>query len=209
MEKSELIPKIEEALSKKTQRKFKQTLEAGFNFEGVNVEGEHKLNLNVLLPKGRGKDVEVGVFADGDMNVRAKKLSKHVLSKAELEEYAKNKREMRRYAGQCYSFIAQPDLMAGIGKSWGIVLGPRGKMPQPVPPNANLDDVMKRIKNSVRIKTKKLPSVQVPVGTEDLSPEDLADNVLEVYNAVERVIAKEHIKSMYLKTTMGEAVMLW
>jgi large subunit ribosomal protein L1 len=209
MESKEFIPKIEGAISKKTDRKFKQSIEVIFNFEGVEIEGKHKLNLNVLLPKGRGKAVEVGVFADGDMNVRAKKLSKHVLNRGELEEYAKNKREMRKYSNQCYSFIAQPELMPVVGKVWGIVLGPRGKMPQPVPTTMDLNEVMRRVKNTVRIRTKKLPTVQVPVGTEDMSPADLAENILAVYNTIERAINKENIGSMYVKTTMGEAMRIW
>jgi large subunit ribosomal protein L1 len=209
MESKEFIPKIEEALSKKSDRKFKQTVEVVFNFQGVEIEGAHKLNLNVSLPKGRGKDVEIGVFGDGDFNVRGKMASKHVLGKAEMEEYSSNKRRMRTYAGQCYGFIAQADMMGQIGKTWGIVLGPRGKMPQPVPQNANVDEIIKRAKNNVRIKSKKLPMVQVPVGVEGMGPADIAENVMAVYTAVERVIPKDNIKSLYVKTTMGEAVRIW
>ncbi len=209
MEASEFTPKIEEALSKKTERKFKQTVEVMFNFQGVEIEGAQKLNLNVNLPKGRGKEIEVGVFADGDMNVRAKKLSKHVLSKAEMEEQSSNKRKMRVYAGQCYSFLAQADMMGQIGKSWGIVLGPRGKMPQPVPGNAPIEELIKRAKNTVRIKTKKLPMIQIPVGADDMGAADIAENVLAVYTAIERVIPKDNIKSLFVKTTMGEAVRIW
>jgi len=209
MEVTDAKPKIEQALSKKTDRKFTQTVEAIFNFEGVQMEGAHKLNLNVQLPKGRGKEVEIGVFADGDMNVQSKKVSKHVLSKAELEEMAKDRRKMRTYSNQCYGFISQPDLMASIGKSWGIVLGPRGKMPQPVPPNANVEEAINRFKNTVRVKSKKLPNVQVPIGSEKLSPEDMVENLEAVYTAVERIIPREQIKSLYVKTTMGEAVRVW
>jgi len=209
MDAKEFIPKVEDALSKKTDRKFKQTVEVQFNFSGVEIEGAHKLNLNVLLPKGRGKDVEIGVFGDGDMSVRGKKVSKHVLSKLEFEDYSKNKRKMRVYAGQCYSFIAQAELMGQIGKSWGIVLGPRGKMPLPVPGNANVEEIIKRAKNTVRIKSKKQPNIQVPVGTEEMAPADIADNILAVYINVERVIPKDNIKSFYVKTTMGEAVRIW
>jgi len=209
MEATEFKPKIEEALSKKGERKFKQTVEVVFNFQGVEIEGAHKLNLNVLLPKGRGKDVEIGVFGDGDFNVKGKTVSKHVLTKAETEAESGNKRKMRVYAGQCYGFIAQADMMGLIGKSWGIVLGPRGKMPQPIPQNANVEDAVKRAKNIVRIKSKKLPMVQVPVGVDDMSAADLSENVLAVYTAVERVIPRENIKSLYAKTTMGGAVRIW
>jgi large subunit ribosomal protein L1 len=209
MDTKEFIKPVEDALSKKTKRKFKQSVEVIFNFENVEMEGAHKLNLNTLLPKGRGKDVEVGVFGDGDLNVQAKKHSKHVLSKAELEDFAKDKRKMRVFAGQCYSFLAQPDMMAVIGKSWGIVLGPRGKMPQPIPPKADVGGVISRLRNTVRIKTKKQPVVQVPVGVEDMAASDIAENISAVYVAVERIIPRDHIKSVFVKTTMGEAVRVW
>jgi len=209
MKKEELIPKIGEALSKKGERNFTQTVEVSFSFKEINIElPEYKLNQNVFLPKGRGKDIKVGVFADGDMNVQAKKISKHVLDRKELEEYAKSKRKMRKYASECYAFIAQPDLMPAIGKTWGIVLGPRNKMPQPVPPNADLKGVFSRLKNTVRVRSKKNPIVQAPVGTTELSAEDLSENILAVYNSIEKQIPEENIKSVYLKTTMGPSVRL-
>jgi large subunit ribosomal protein L1 len=209
MNKKDISKKIEEAKSKSTQRKFKQSVELSMNFKEINLESaEYKLNLNILLPKGRGKDIKIGIFADGDMNVRAKKVSDYVLSKAEIEEYARNKRRMRKFATDCYAFIAQPDMMPLIGKTWGVVLGPRGKMPQPVPDSADLTTVTNRIKNTVRIRSKKNPTIQVPVGIEEMSADDLADNVSVVLDAVERIIPKEKVQSAYLKTTMGSVIRL-
>lgn len=209
MNKKDISQKIEEAKAKSSQRKFKQSIELSMNFKEIDLEStEYKLNLNIVLPKGRGKDVKIGIFADGDMNVRAKKVSDYVLSKAEVEEYSRNKRRMRKFSTDCYSFIAQPDMMPLIGKTWGVVLGPRGKMPQPVPDSADLNTVMNRVKNTVRIRSKKNPTIQVPVGVEDMSADDLADNVSVVLDAVERIIPKEKIQSAYLKTTMGETIKL-
>jgi len=209
MNKKDISKKIEEAKSKSTQRKFKQSVELSMNFKEVDLESaEYKLNLNILLPKGRGKDIKIGIFADGDMNVRAKKVSDYVLNKAEIEEYARNKRRMRKFATDCYAFIAQPDMMPLIGKTWGVVLGPRGKMPQPVPDSADLTTITNRIKNTVRIRSKKNPTIQVPVGIEEMSPDDLADNVSVVLDAVERIIPKEKVQSAYLKTTMGSVIRL-
>jgi len=209
MDKKTIVSKIGELKSKKKDRKFAQSMEISVNFKEIDIESsDFKLNLNIPLPKGRGRDVNIGVFADGDMNVRAKKLSKFVLNKDELEKYAKDKRKMRKFANSCYAFVAQPDLMATIGKSWGIVLGPKGKMPQPVPPNADLAPVVDRIKNSVRIRSKKNPTIHALIGTENMSPEDLADNTLAVLSGIERQIPKDKIKSIYLKYTMSEPVEL-
>jgi len=210
MEKKEIIANITEALSKSKKRKFTQTVEASFTFTDVDMEStQYKLNTTVFLPKGRGKDVEIGVFAEGDMAVRAKKLSKHVYEKAQVEDISKNRRKMRKIARECYSFIAQPDLMTTIGKTWGIVLGSRSKMPQPVPPNADLEGVITRLKDSVRLRSKKSPTIHIPVGVESMSPEDLYENIMAVYNTIERQIPKEKIKSVHAKTTMGEAIKLW
>lgn len=210
MNRKEIVKKIEEVKEKSKNRRFKQSVEICVNFKDIDMESsEYKLNLNVLLPKGRGKDVNIGIFADGDMNIRAKKISKYVLSRAEIDEYSKNKRKMRKFANSCYAFIAQPELMPVIGKGWGIVLGPRGKMPQPVPANADLNGIIDKLKNTVRIRSKKNPTIQVPVGTEDMDPDDLSDNIAAVMDAVERQIPNEKIKSVYFKTTMGPAIKLF
>ena len=209
MNKQELTPKIAHAVEISPKRKFTQSLDLVLNFQDVQMQGAHKLNLNVTLPKGRGKDVEVGVFADGDMNVKSKEFSKHVLDKKEIESMSSNKRAMRTYANQCYSFIAAPDMISVVGKTWGVVLGVRGKMPAPVQPNADIKAAMEKAKNTIRIKSRKTPTVHVPVGSIDMDPEDVFENIQAVYTVVERIIHDEKIQSAYIKSTMGPAVRLW
>jgi len=207
MDKQTIVSNIEELKGKRKERKFTQSVEVSVNFKDIDIESsEYKLNLSVHLPNGRGRDVNIGVFAEGDMNVRAKKLSNFVLNREELEKYSKDKRKMRKFAKSCYAFIAQPDLMASIGKGWGIVLGPKGKMPQPVPPNVDLAPIMDRMKNSVRIRSKKNPTIHALVGTEKMSSEDVADNILAILSGIERQIPKDKISSVYMKYTMSEPV---
>ena len=209
MNEETILTGIRKALDESPERNFTQTVEININFEGVNVQGEHKINSSVVLPKGRGREFEVGFFADGDMMERAKKISSHVLGSPEIEEYAKDRGKMKSFANACGAFVAQPDLMPLIGKSWGVVLGPRNKMPQPVPPNADLEPVLQRLINTVKLRTRKSPLLHAPVGTEDMTPEDLYENIKIVLNEIEKVIPLEHVKSMYVKTTMGPAVKAW
>ena len=84
-------------------------------------------------------------------------------------------------------FIAQADMMPLVGKSLGPVLGPRGKMPQPVPANANLAPLVARFQKTVTINTRDKALFQVYLGTEAMSDEELAANaeaVLNSYNFV-------------------------
>lgn len=67
-----MLKGVKEALKKAGKRNFSQSVDMCINFKDVKIESEHKLNLDIVLPKGRGKDVNIGVFADGDMAVRAK-----------------------------------------------------------------------------------------------------------------------------------------
>lgn len=113
---------------------------------------------------------------------------------------------MRKFSESCDYFIAQPDMMANIGKKWGVVLGPRAKMPQPTPTAADLKPIFEKLKNTVRIRSKKIPTVHTAIGTEKMSPEDLTQNALAVLDAVEQHIPKDKIASVWVKTTMGEVV---
>lgn len=203
-----LLPKINELLKRNEKRNFKQTVDVMINLKAksLNLEGEDKLDLTIHLPKGRGKETEVGVFAEGDLNLKAKKVSQHVLNKKELEKYSKDKRKMRKFANSCSYFLAQADLMPLIGKTWGVVLGPRGKMPQPIPPNADPAPIIKKLKDTIRIKTKKSPTVHAPLGLEDMPAEDLAENLDAVLKEVKKQIPKEKISSIYIKRTMGKPV---
>ena len=40
--------------------------------------------------------------------------------------------------------------MANIGKSLGVVLGPRGKMPRPIPPQADIERIIQpELRNTI------------------------------------------------------------
>jgi len=81
-------------------------------------------------------------------------------------------------------------------------------MPQPVPANANLKPLVERFKKTVSINTRDKPSFKVLVGTENMSDEELAENIEAVLNTVSRKYEKGlyHVKNAYTKLTMGPSV---
>jgi large subunit ribosomal protein L1 len=95
--------------------------------------------------------------------------------------------------------------MPQIGKRLGIVLAPRGKMPKPIPPGADPKPMIDNLRKSVSVRTKDRKTFQAPVGTVDMTPEEIAENVDAI---LKRVIGKlekgkMNIDSAYVKTTMG------
>jgi len=130
---------------------------------------------------------------------------KHVFSKEEMEDIAKDKRKMKKLANE-NRFLADPKLMIVVGKTFGQVLGSRGKMPKPI--IGNINDLINRTKRSViiRSKGKYMPVVHIPVGTEEMNKDDLMKNIHAVMESIKTKVQEQNIKEIYLKFTMGEPI---
>ena len=140
----------------------------------------------------------------------SKKIVDTVISPAQIDEFSENKREARKLADKFDFFVAETGLMATIGKSLGVVLGPRGKMPRPIPPQADIARIIKSLTNLVPVRSKDRPTFHVPFGNVSMTQEQLADNLETILKRVESNLDRgnENIASIWVKTTMGKAVRL-
>ncbi len=199
---------VKEAKEKSKPRNFTQTIDIVINLKDINLKDpKNKMREEIVLPHGKGKEVKIGVFAERDMAVRAKKLGLQVFSKEDIEEISKDKRKARKMANTYDFFIAQADMMPFVGKTLGPVLGRRNKMPAIVPPTAPLEPVIERLKKSIRVNTRDTPMIQAPIGNEKMEDEKIAENALAVLNAVKRKYEGTNVlRSVYVSTTMGPSV---
>ena len=202
---------IEDALQSERERKFVETVEVAINLRDVDLQNPQKrINAEVALPHGRGRPARVAVFAQGEMAVISKKIVDTVLGPEQIDELSENKREARKLADKFDFFIAETGLMATIGKSLGVVLGPRGKMPRPIPPQADIERIINSLTNLVPVRSKDRPTFHVPFGNVAMSKEQLADNLETILKRVESNLDRgtDNIASIWVKTTMGKAVRL-
>ena len=95
-----------------------------------------------------------------------------------------------------------------IGRSLGKYLGPRGKMPKPVPPNAPIEPLLKDYQSTIQVRLRQSPVIHARIGTLDMENEAIAENYLSVLRNVESKLEKgeNNIRSVYIKTTMGPAI---
>ncbi len=202
---------IEDALKSDKERKFIETVEVAINLRDVDLQNPQKrINAEVALPHGRGRPARVAVFAQGEMAVISKKIVDTVLGPEQIDELSENKREARKLADKFDFFVAETGLMATIGKSLGVVLGPRGKMPRPIPPQADIERIIKSLTNLVPVRSKDRPTFHVPFGNVSMSQEQLAENLETILKRVESNLDRgtDNIASIWVKTTMGKAVRL-
>jgi len=207
MDKKTISAALEKALEAKGKRKFTQSMEMMVNFRGIDfTKAENRLNLDILLPKGKGKDQKVIVFADAQMALDAKNAgATEVIDGAGITKLAADKGRLAILAKSC-EFIAQPSLMIQVGKSLGQVLGARGRLPRPVV--GNVKDAIAQAKSRVRMvsKGKYLPVAQCLIGSEAMPVSDLAENFGAVYDKVQAKATEPNIKSIYVKLSMGAPI---
>ncbi len=194
----------------KGQRKFKQSVELAVNFKGIDFsKQDNRLNLEVMLPNGKGKTKKLAIFAtDKVITDDAKKNGILVIDGAEIQKIASDSARLNSLLD--YDMVAQPNLMPTIAKALGQFLGPRNSMPRPLPSNTNLvsmaNDAGRRV--AVRSKGKYLPTVHTVVGSEDMEPAKIFDNVNEVMNSIKKKVGQNNIRSAYIKLTMSKPIKL-
>jgi large subunit ribosomal protein L1 len=209
----ELDRGVREALNAK-KRSFTQTLEMVINLRDVDVsKPEKRFSEVVELPHGLGqKERKIAVFATGDLALQASR-SKNVdkvLERSEVEALIGNKKAAKKLVRQYDYFLVEPQLIPLAARALGAALGGLGKSPIPIPPNTNIDELAAKYRRSVNVRVRKVPQVMVPIGTDNMGPEQLVENARTV---IDRVVQKleggwSNIKSIYFKLTMGSPVKL-
>ncbi|MGF3554647.1 MAG: 50S ribosomal protein L1, partial [Thermoplasmatota archaeon] len=187
-------------------RKFKQNIDLVINLKNIDLNNpKNRIDQEVVLPHGRGNLAKIALFASGELAVKAKDLVDFLIKPEDIEEFSKNKKNFKKIADEHDFFIAEAPLMPTIGRTLGTILGPRGKMPKPVPPNADLTGLTKNLRNSVKIRTKGSKTVQTIAGNVDMPKEHIADNIDAIIKRLESLLEKGRmdIGSVYVKTTMG------
>ncbi len=197
--------------SKAQERKFTQTVDLAIMLKNVDLSiPKNRIDEDIILPKGRGKPAKVGIFAQGEGAAKAKKVADLVIQPDEFESMQKDKRKFKRAVNDMTYFLAEAPLMATIGKSLGVVLGPRGKMPRPVPPGADPAPQVANLRNTIKVRSKDKKVFHCVVGSESMNAEDVADNIEAVLKRVEGKLehGKMNLAAVYVKTTMGPSVRL-
>ncbi len=208
--KENIMKAIREAKMSGKKRNFKQGMELMVSLKNVDLrKTEERIAVDVLLPHGLGKHRRVVFFADGELARQAREAGAElVLSRAELEELGKDLKRTKKLAREYDVFLAQTELMPVIGRLLGRVLGPRDKMPKPVPSNVNPKPIIERYRRVITLRTRDQPAIRTKIGDEAMSDEQLAENALSVIEAIEQKLPKgmAQIRVMYIKTTMGKPV---
>jgi large subunit ribosomal protein L1 len=205
---AKLADMIKEAKAGSKQRKFTQSVEMILVFKDIDVKKGFALNEVVQLPKTSSPST-VCIMATGDMGQKAKAAKADaVVGSEELDKFAANKRASRKFINKYDFFLADTQIMPVVGKVLGQLLGPRGKMPTPVPFNASIESFLTRFRASIKVRARASLAMSCKIGDESMDDADLAINAHAVLTAVEKKLPSgdKNMKRVIIKTTMGKPV---
>jgi large subunit ribosomal protein L1 len=197
---------VQKALEGAKKRNFVETVELAINLKDVDLSiPKNRITDDIILPNGRGKAVRICVIGGGELALKAKDVADLVITPEELQTIADDKKQAKKIANSTNYFIAEAPLMAVVGKRLGTVLGPRGKMPKPIPPGADPTGMVESLRKTVSIRTKDRITFHAPVGTVEMPVEQIAENIDALLKRIELKLEKGrmNIDSSYVKTTMG------
>ncbi len=206
---AQYVEAIKQAKESDKEHKFTHAIEMITVFRDIDVKKGFALNEVVQLPNKMNKPAQVCIMASGDMGTKAKKANAdRVMNEEEITKIGSNKRESRKFINKYDFFLADTKLMPIIGKVLGQLLGPRGKMPTPIPFNASIESFLERFRDSIKIRTKGSLSLSCKIGDETMDDDALASNANAIISSIEKKLpnGSKNIKKIMFKTTMGKVI---
>ena len=210
VERIKILEAVRTAIESAPERKFSESVDLTVNLKNIDMaQPKNRIDETILLPNGTGRSVGIAVLGKGEITTQAKEASVDlIIGPEEIERLGGEPREARKIANQYRFFLAETAVMPLVGRWLGVRLGPRGRMPMPIPQGTDIRPIVERLRGSVKIRTKDKKVFHANVGTTAMEPEQIAENIDAVMKRVESVLDQGalNVRSIYVKTTMGPAV---
>ncbi|UPV73508.1 50S ribosomal protein L1 [Halorussus limi] len=209
MADQEIEQAVSRALEDAPERNFRETVDLAINLRDLDLnEPSNRVDESIVLPSGTGQETKIVVFAEGETALRAEDVADEVFDGDDLEDLGDDDDDAKDLADETDFFIAEAAMMQDIGRYLGTILGPRGKMPEPLQPDDDVVEVVSRMKNTVQLRSGDRRTFHTRVGAEDMDAEEIADNIDVILRRLHSNLEKGplNIDNVYVKTTMGPSV---
>lgn len=204
---------------KEKVRKFDESIDFIINLKDLNLnDPKQRIDKEIILPNNivSTERPKVCVIATDEILLEARNLGLDALDQDDLIKLNNEEKKYKKKFVKKYEyFIVEDKMMPNVARYLARFLGPLGKMPKPFPNGYGIvstpDDLrtaIDRYLKVIRIQLKKQPSIQVKIGKKSMQKEKILENMKAVVDYIAEQMPHKYnnIKSIYLKTTMGQPV---
>jgi len=206
---AELKELIEHARRDYKKRNFDQSIDLTIVLKDIDVKKGFSFNEVVHLPNKLSRQATICVVTSGEMGTRARRAeADRIIEVEELDRIGTNKKEAKKLAKSYDFFVSDTSLMSTVGRSLGQFLGPKGKMPTPIPYGAPIESILTRLRSSVRVRVRNQLNVSTKIGDEKMDDRQLVQNASAILSIVEKKLPQgdKNIRNTFVKFTMGNAI---
>mmetsp|Transcript_36791 Transcript_36791/g.84739 ORF Transcript_36791/g.84739 Transcript_36791/m.84739 type:complete len:223 (-) Transcript_36791:143-811(-) len=191
-------------------RNFTESVDLQVGLRGYDTRTDRRFAGTVALPYPARIGTRIAVIGDETDCAKASSIGVRSVAIETIRGMNRNKKLLRKFHHSAEHFLASETLIKQIPRLMGPSLGRAGKFPSPLRRDDNLELRVHELRCQVKFQLKKVVCLAVPVGHIDMSPDELRRNCLVAVNFLVSLLKKHwhNIKSLHLKSTMGQPVKL-
>eukprot|EP01087_Luapelamoeba_hula_P004360 TRINITY_DN142_c0_g1_i1.p2 TRINITY_DN142_c0_g1~~TRINITY_DN142_c0_g1_i1.p2 ORF type:complete len:215 (+),score=50.70 TRINITY_DN142_c0_g1_i1:111-755(+) len=201
-----LTEAVRKVLDDRKKRRFLETVELQIGLKSYDPAKDKRFNGSLVLPAVCRPKLKVCVLGDELHCDEAKQAGIDHLSLEDLGKFKRDKKMVKKLAKQYDLFFASQAVIRQIPRLLGPGLNKAGKFPTLLEHTTPLKEKVEQTKSTVKFQLKKVTCLGVAVGHVKLSHADLELNVRLAVNFLVSLLKKnwQNVKSLYLKSSMGE-----
>jgi len=188
------------------RRKFPESIDLFVNLKNYDTQKDKRFSGSVKLPRVARPRFQVCVIGDAYHEEEATKAGVAHKNMEDLKKLNKNKKLVKKMCNEYDAFLASESVIRNIPRIVGPHMGRAGKFPTAVNQGENLAGKIEEIQSTVKFQLKKVLCLGACIGHAKMSEEDVRVNLVLSINFLVTLLKKnwQNIKSIYIKSTMGE-----
>ena len=187
---AQVVEGIEYILKNRKQRKFKETVELQIGLKDYDTQKDKRFAGTVRLPHLARPKLKICLIGDAKHIEEAEGLDIDKVDMEFLKKFNKEKKPIKNWAKKYHVLLATDVLVKKIPQVLGPVLNRIGMFPAVVSHNESLRQKISDMRASVKFQLKKVTCMCVAIGNEDMTEEQLRQNILMAINFLVSLLKK-------------------
>jgi len=205
-ELKETIAKMLDYSLNEKKRGFVETIELQIGLKNYDPKRDKRFSGTIKLPSACKNQMKFCILGDDIHCDEAKALGIDFKDVETLKQFNRNKKLVKKLAGQYDAFLASESMIRLIPRLLGPGLNKAGKFPHLLTHNESMEAKLFEIRSTVKFQMKKVLCLGVAVANVSQTPEEIQQNLTMAINFLVSLLKKhwQNVKGLTIKTSMGK-----
>ena len=84
-----------------SKRNFNENIDLSINLKDLDLSNQkNRINIEILLPNGRGKNTKICIFATGELAIKSKDIADIVIGSEEIDKLSEDKKKFKKLVNE-------------------------------------------------------------------------------------------------------------